>query len=387
MVSTKQLEEIRDGDNLVFKAAAIDLLCESDDSGEIELDLGTMSGSEASGSGMMDLSGSASGMGQDGPGADMLDLTMPSSAPPNPSSDSGLSFDLSGSATGISAFGGGASADAGETKLGEEFDDDLTLESVGSGSGLLDLTRESDDTSLGAELLEEAVFGDDEFELPANASGLFESPAEAGDTPVAAATAAAATILGCGAVVAAAASGAAALGARRAAIQVHTHLGGAEVVVGAGECLVDRLRDGSGLEQRLGQPLVQLPLRVARHLMAGGAVAVHHGEEGLALVLELLDDQRVVLVRLARPRRVVARDGAAAVRQREPALDRRVDVAHRLHRQLGRHHGGGHLDRGGLDAVLRPRRRRAGRILGRHAAAAAHPAAVPAAAPPVQHWR
>ncbi|MFP4144776.1 MAG: helix-turn-helix domain-containing protein [Phycisphaeraceae bacterium] len=36
---------------------------------------------------------------------------------------------------------------------GEE--EDLSLESVGSGSGLLDLTRESDDTSLGAELLEE----------------------------------------------------------------------------------------------------------------------------------------------------------------------------------------------------------------------------------------
>lgn len=33
--------------------------------------------------------------------------------------------------------------------------DELALESVGSGSGLLDLTRESDDTSLGAELLEE----------------------------------------------------------------------------------------------------------------------------------------------------------------------------------------------------------------------------------------
>ncbi len=32
---------------------------------------------------------------------------------------------------------------------------EVTLESVGSGSGLLDLTRESDDTSLGAELLDE----------------------------------------------------------------------------------------------------------------------------------------------------------------------------------------------------------------------------------------
>ena len=35
----------------------------------------------------------------------------------------------------------------------------LSLESVGSGSGLLDLTRESDDTSLGAELLDEIYPG------------------------------------------------------------------------------------------------------------------------------------------------------------------------------------------------------------------------------------
>ena len=34
-------------------------------------------------------------------------------------------------------------------------EEDLSLEAVGSGSGLLDLTRDSDDTSLGAELLEE----------------------------------------------------------------------------------------------------------------------------------------------------------------------------------------------------------------------------------------
>ena len=36
------------------------------------------------------------------------------------------------------------------------------LEGVGSGSGILDLTRESDDTSLGAELLEEIYTGEDE---------------------------------------------------------------------------------------------------------------------------------------------------------------------------------------------------------------------------------
>ena len=64
-------------------------------------------------------------------------------------------------ATGISVF------DADEVQAADPLaqtvvsgsitldDDELALESVGSGSGLLDLTRESDDTSLGAELLEE----------------------------------------------------------------------------------------------------------------------------------------------------------------------------------------------------------------------------------------
>lgn len=40
----------------------------------------------------------------------------------------------------------------------------LGLEGVGSGSGILDLTRESDDTSLGAELLEEIYTGDEQPE-------------------------------------------------------------------------------------------------------------------------------------------------------------------------------------------------------------------------------
>ena len=59
----------------------------------------------------------------------------------------------------------------------EAYDEDLSLEAVGSGSGLLDLTRESDDTSLGAELLEEVYSSDDNIEIPANASGLFEAAA------------------------------------------------------------------------------------------------------------------------------------------------------------------------------------------------------------------
>ena len=40
----------------------------------------------------------------------------------------------------------------------------LAMDAVGSGSGILDLTRESDDTSLGAELLEEIYTGEETVE-------------------------------------------------------------------------------------------------------------------------------------------------------------------------------------------------------------------------------
>jgi hypothetical protein len=72
----------------------------------------------------------------------------------------------------------------------EAIEEDLGLDAVGSGSGLLDLTRESDDTSLGAELLEEVYSSEENVEIPAHASGLFEAagaerPAdEIGEAPV-----------------------------------------------------------------------------------------------------------------------------------------------------------------------------------------------------------
>ena len=66
-----------------------------------------------------------------------------------------------------------------ETQVGDQFDEDLSLESVGSGSGLLDLTEETDDTSLGADLLDEVFDSeDDSFENDQENSELFESPEE-----------------------------------------------------------------------------------------------------------------------------------------------------------------------------------------------------------------
>jgi hypothetical protein len=48
---------------------------------------------------------------------------------------------------------------AAQTAISSGVPDQISLEGVGSGSGLLDLTRESDDTSLGAELLDEIAPG------------------------------------------------------------------------------------------------------------------------------------------------------------------------------------------------------------------------------------
>ncbi len=48
----------------------------------------------------------------------------------------------------------------------EAVSDAVTLEGTGSGSGLLDLTREADDTSLGAELLDEIYPGEDQPAAP-----------------------------------------------------------------------------------------------------------------------------------------------------------------------------------------------------------------------------
>ena len=68
-----------------------------------------------------------------------------------------------------------------QTQIQPAVEDQLSLEGVGSGSGLLDLTRESDDTSLGAELLDEIYPGTDQKQDGGigSASGIFEQPVSA----------------------------------------------------------------------------------------------------------------------------------------------------------------------------------------------------------------
>ena len=78
------------------------------------------------------------------------------------------------------------SADAmAQTQVPSTLEDQIAIEGVGSGSGLLDLTRESDDTSLGAEILEHIDADGDETpeliedSLTSGLSDLSQAPAPA----------------------------------------------------------------------------------------------------------------------------------------------------------------------------------------------------------------
>jgi hypothetical protein len=125
MVASGQLQEFRDRDRLMFKVDQVDLLAGGgDDDGLIPLaesgELGTISLASDSGTGM--------------------NLESPKDQ------------------TGISIFDADSTEEADPsavTQITESMPTELSLETVGSGSGLLDLTREADDTSLGQDLLEE----------------------------------------------------------------------------------------------------------------------------------------------------------------------------------------------------------------------------------------
>ena len=214
MATSGQLEEMRDGDQIMFKRKQVDLLVgDADQADDLDLDLSNSGSSIAlglsesatdtpvlggdatadiddssgSGTGGYGLSDSGTGLGLGGSGAG-LDLGGSGFGFDLGDSGSGAGLDLGGDSNSDSglgvAFEGGEDDDSAETRVADAVDEELSLESVGSGSGLLDLTRESDDTSLGAELLDEVWEGEESGEFGASASGLFESsdPEPAGAT-------------------------------------------------------------------------------------------------------------------------------------------------------------------------------------------------------------
>jgi hypothetical protein len=66
--------------------------------------------------------------------------------------------------------------DFGATLMAPDLADDIDLDAGASGSGLLDITREADDTSLGAELLEEIYPGGDEMGIETQAPSILNMP-------------------------------------------------------------------------------------------------------------------------------------------------------------------------------------------------------------------
>lgn len=174
MASSGQLQEFKDRDRVMFKREQVDLLA----------------GDAKGGSGMIPLadsrggSGMALGLEDSAGGSGAIDVDEPAPA---------ASAKAKNDRSGISIFDT-ESTEEGDpsavTRITPAAGGEVTLESVGSGSGLLDLTREGDDTSLGADLLEDVYKPDEGGEMGGGdtqgASGLFESTAAPSDVSAAA---------------------------------------------------------------------------------------------------------------------------------------------------------------------------------------------------------
>jgi hypothetical protein len=169
-----RLREFRDGPRLMFKADQVETL-------KAELGGGGGTADQVELAGPGGESGAPIGL-VDSRGASGSAIALADSATGNvpiaSKDDTALAADLSGSMGGVPSPGRGGStmggkaatstgvtvfgadeidrADPGaQTAISQSISDNASLESVGSGSGLLDLTRESDDTSLGALALDQ----------------------------------------------------------------------------------------------------------------------------------------------------------------------------------------------------------------------------------------
>lgn len=223
MASSGQLQEFRDRDRLVFKREQVDLLAGGGDDDALgndplggssigladsspgPLDLGDLDGDAGGGAGLGDASGSHISLADSGLGD--LNLEASGSQPGiDLGNEGGLGLGASGSgldaggldsgefdsgagdgqSTGISIFDADEADDAdpsAQTQISDDlgYTPEFAMQDAGSsGSGLLDLTREADDTSLGANLLDDLYggkdsMGEDEAAQVGDESALFES--------------------------------------------------------------------------------------------------------------------------------------------------------------------------------------------------------------------
>jgi excisionase family DNA binding protein len=173
LVTDNKLREFRDGPNVMFKVDQVEKIASSKS--------GSSGGSSMSGS-AIGLAGSTSG------GMGLSDSSIPLAESGKSDAISLADSDIKPAAKEDTVVTGQNMFDTAEvkpadsqaqTQIQSAIDDQLSLEGVGSGSGLLDLTRESDDTSLGAELLDEIYPGGDSKAGTAavgSSTGIFEAP-------------------------------------------------------------------------------------------------------------------------------------------------------------------------------------------------------------------
>lgn len=190
MSARGELTEFRDGDRLLFKVDQVDLLAgdEEHDASEMSSMIplaDTGAGTAIGAIGLADSGmGSAASMAASRVGVDPNEAKEKSGIPV---------FDVDE----LDLADPSAVTQVTETAIGDAVDGGLRVESLGSGSGLMDLTRESDDTSLGAAGLLDELYPAQEEQPGASTksggSGLFEgapgAAEPAGDAPVLVATA------------------------------------------------------------------------------------------------------------------------------------------------------------------------------------------------------
>jgi excisionase family DNA binding protein len=173
LVSENKLREFRDGARVMFKVDQVDKLATDRKGGT--------SGASKSGSGTaIGLADSGIAIAGDSHASDVISLADTGTQSPTSKEDTVVT---GGTPQQVFKPGEVKAADTGaQTKIETAIDDQLALENVGSGSGLLDLTRESDDTSLGAELLDEIYPGGDAKGESGigSASGIFVEQAAGG---------------------------------------------------------------------------------------------------------------------------------------------------------------------------------------------------------------
>ncbi|HZL34225.1 MAG TPA: hypothetical protein VFC78_02880 [Tepidisphaeraceae bacterium] len=171
-----RLREFRDGPRLMFKADQVEQL-KSEISGTDQVDLGVSdsggliglvdtTGASGTSITLTDDPGQGTGTGMRAKddtalaadlglsGGSMGGVPSPARTAPGALSGTGLSGTASGSRAGINVFGEDSEHvdPSAQTAITGGVREQINLEGVGSGSGLLDLTRDADDTSLGAVL-------------------------------------------------------------------------------------------------------------------------------------------------------------------------------------------------------------------------------------------